>query len=208
MRYIAIPGTWGRKTRTWWPPGSDFHAEMHRLGHELVLPGEAYWTTELQGSPLSSWLPWLDQIDDWEVGGEETAHQLEYHVDDPSSLVVVTHSHAGNMFAHALKRYARPIGGWISVAMPIRDGQPYSAAREYVRYWLNVHGDRTDYMQILGSLGDKVFRVQRTVDQADRNEGIQGGHSDALMKPELFGRWEAWMNEVSRGMRKGQGGGS
>jgi hypothetical protein len=203
MYYIVLPGTWAHKRPIdWWRRGSMYHDVMRQLGWTHLLADETFWRTDLQGSPLSWFTSWMSPRAPWTFGGEQFAHHLEAHISDPSQLVVVSHSHGGNVVANGLAIYGKPVGAWVSVAMPIRKGVPYDKAREHVGYWLNLHGDWRDRTQWLGTLGDRAFGIKRKIELADRNEGVSGaGHSSIVEDIKVLPRWQGWAREIEKAVR-------
>ena len=196
LPYIPVAGTWFKEDTgddRWYRRGSTIDNLFRGFGLERVeqdgdprTPDPGYWSGDVGGLLFHAG----SGQHVWWSGGLELRRFIEGRprlMNRP--MVIVAHSHGGQVAAYALAGL-RQIAHvrLITVDMPVRrDMRPvYAEARRNVGYWLHLHtrwgwGAR---MRVLGSRFGSP-----TLDIADRNIPLRGGHSGVLRRPQHARQW-------------------
>lgn len=209
-KYLPVQGTHGwhgylDPSTQWWHPASPFARFMGRNGYTQIGADDPFiWSTSLDG--ISPWMP-TRKLLTWRAGGAALAHYLRPPLmKNPDEMVpyadrnLIAHSHALNVVLSACCEHHLKIRSLISVCSPVRfdlsfhDGKRMrdiaKEARPLIGYWLHISTDRSDWIQLLGSLFDGR-RSGRKHPLADLNDSIPGiGHTGVLMDPRYFNLWK------------------
>lgn len=203
MRCHLVPGTFsayrGTDEREWWFPGGPVAAPSPAspfVRQVLVPLGftalPLKWSSNLGGV---RWWPWNwgrpDTHIDWRAAADNFVARLRYV---PShERVVISHSHGGNVMAYVAAQM--PIRLWIDVASPVRLGDMadvYRRARANTEFWVHVHSDFSDRMQLLGAFFDGHFGFVRKNPYAHENVFVPNrGHSKVLVDESEFWFWRS-----------------
>ena len=184
-RYLVlVQGTHGWGDR-WWRNG--LLSAFNQRGFMGINPDEPFvWDTKLDGL--------IGANNGWEAAGLA----LKWYVRANQGvwkqpLVVVCHSHGGNVAAYAAQH-----GLWIdhlvTMMMPVRGDMEvvYAEARLNVGRWTHIHGGREDWLQIAGEFMDGRFGAYRQVGVADENIKIRGAGHDTLLEPDAWSDNNLW----------------
>lgn len=223
-RFLPVAGThgWrGGQTGGWWRDGSPWLSELASRGFEPYNSKRPFvWSTHLDGHTgvLRKWLgkliPWRKTQSRhlvWEAAGLSLYAYLVPPVWNgaangidvpPHETRVVAHSHALQVVAYACAEGLK-IDRLITVGSPVRADMMdiYAAARDNIGYWLHLHSDYSDLIQLAGSLGDGVLGIVRAHPWADENQRVRHvGHSGVLTNEDGIRMWHrfGWL-EVLRG---------
>lgn len=186
---ILIAGTWGDDA-AWWKIGSPFWMEARRNGVSLQNGADPYtWTTEVDGL--------FGRNRDWETAGD--ALRWYCGAKKLDRVNILAHSHGGQPALYAAAKRL-PIDTLITIATPIRWDMEEVAetARPFIRLWIHLRSDRSDWMQWLGEILDGRLAWPGTVrdfDVADQNIIEPSvGHS-GLLEPGLWTErgWWKWL---------------
>ena len=180
-RVILVAGTWGlKREQAWWRPTSDFAEALRRRG--AFVPARSFvWTTDLEGVNAQR------RHRTWAVAGENLWTYVKNYSAPRDKVVVIAHSHGGQVLAYAARFGAR-FHTAITLATPIRrDMQDeYERLTAHVGRWVHIYHDG-DWTQRLGSWSglDALRGTRRYVPiTAVENRHIPGDHSDLLTEAE------------------------
>lgn len=184
---ITVEGTWGstRDKLDWWRFGSTFW-------HYLILNGFARTSV-----PDDKKFHWDDKVEGiwgknrrWRLGGERLGYYAQAYRDTNKKLLVIAHSHGGQVAAYAAARGMR-IDCLVTVATPVRKDMTltYSDAARNVGCWIHLYSDSSDWMQWFGSWFDGSWRLKREIGAADVTLCVpKVGHS-GLLNNEIWHRY-------------------
>ena len=198
MRYLQLAGTWGRERSRqrsaddpldWFVAGSGFCRMMADLGHtrhdqndDRLTRDPGYWSGDIGFTRLQRWFPWADHLASARAAMPVIRAELAEITDmGVTDLLIVTHSHAGNVLTYALAHIATPLRLHVlDIDMPVQRGfirnGLYAHALAQVVEWQHCFSGRG-----LGSrfrwLGN-AFGPRRL--PGAENSEITGGHSGAL----------------------------
>jgi hypothetical protein len=194
MKFLPLAGThgWnGQLKGEWWQEGSPFLAFMSTQGWEPYNAEDPFvWDTGIGG------VPWK-RSQGWYAAGLNLKH---YDCFSGEPVRIIAHSHGGQVAAFAAAKGLR-IESLITIGTPFRaDMKPiWEAALPKISNWTHVHSDWSDRTQLLGSMFDGAFGIQReflwedplgVTRGATRNVALPGvGHSGILRDPEHFALW-------------------
>jgi hypothetical protein len=171
-----VPGTWDDAPDAWWRPGSAFTQALTGTGHDVVaLPP---WALALDGA--------LGRNAQWIEGGHRLAMALIAYRDAAVPIQgLVAFSHGGAVALYALAFAASAglhVDRLVTLGTPVRADLAAFArrARPAIGRWTHVYGG-SDWMAILGTLGDGVRRYLRAMPDAHVNRVVPGaGHRDLI----------------------------
>lgn len=195
---VPVAGTWswkGGKPTDWCAPDSPFSAALVAQGHRIVAPsGRPFiWSTSLGGVGVGD-----GDLNPWRAAGENLfAYCVPPLAEDrripASSLILIAHSHGGQVAAAALASGLKA-HTLVTVSTPHRkDMAPvYAEARKNVARWIHLHGAwYRDTWQWFGEFFDGRFAMPWTKDsqvfpEADVviNHGLD--HGAPLRDPRHF----------------------
>lgn len=194
MKFLPLAGThsWtGKLSGEWWQDGSEYLAFMATQGFVPYDPEDPFvWDTGLGGLPIFG-------TTNWYAAGLNLRHYNGFK----GPIRIVAHSHGGQVAAYAAARGLK-IYSLVTIGTPVRaDMYPiWTAARKNIRYWTHVYSDWSDKTQLLGSLFDGAFGIERRFiwtdvfgirQGANKNLGLPGvGHSGLIRTPKHFAKWE------------------
>ena len=211
--YIPIAGTWSRSRRNhdgaWYRRGSSFDAVMTGHGYERVeqdgdsdRPDAGYWSGAVNGLLIQWFAWWRDRHPAWRTGGETLRGFLRARsreLRDAAGVTIVAHSHGGQVLAYALgEMHAASCPIYvITVDMPVRRDMRgvYRRASSHCRYWMHLHSER-GWKSRFRWLGNRFG--PRTLDVADCNREVTGGHSGILSDPRHVGQWNEVLANLTR----------
>lgn len=185
--YLPILGTWAYDgtpdAGEWWNPGSPFSHYLAMYGLEYLEPDEPF-----------IWDGHIDGIDGKRVIWTAAASQLAYRLKrlPLERRNLVAHSHGGQVALLAANLVG--INRLVTVATPVRlDMRPSVLGASILGGWRHLYSTGwTDYMQLLGSLFDGAWSLERRfLVPTCQNIGIPGGvgHSRLLTDPTVFDWW-------------------
>lgn len=196
---IIVPGTWEwpSATPTWYDADSPFAGYLTTHGWAVATGADArpfVWSTRATGYQL--WDKILRRTDqmhaDWAAAGANLyAWVVPPLAPDrripPAQTTVLTHSHGLQVALYAAAMGLK-IHTLIDICGPTRrdyDERDLRTARANIGYWWHLHSDRSDWWQVLGSLGDGTPRgITRANPLADLNQQLpSAGHSKLLKDP-------------------------
>jgi pimeloyl-ACP methyl ester carboxylesterase len=186
-RYLAISGTWAYDTELgadeWWNPQSAWCRYLAQHGMTYLEPDEPYcWDGHIDGIRGKKVV--------WTAAASQLAYRLRRVPLEDRNLVA--HSHGGQVAL--LTAAVLPINRLVTVATPVRKDMRDTALHAQIRGgWRHLYSvGWSDYMQLLGSLFDGAWSLERRfLVPTCQNVGIPGGvgHSRLLNDPALFDWW-------------------
>lgn len=184
MLYLPIGGTWGRKNQNdWYKAGSWFENMMNSHGHQRVGRKLRFWSHGLSGTFGCG----NDRLV-WEFGGEVLNSWSIEHGPSPSQLIIIAHSHGGQVAAFALA------GGvechtLITIDTPIRD--------DMTEVWEAGVENRVEHNHLFGTGWASRMRIfgqrrfGRRMPTSTKNTGISGGHNGMVTESSKYlAQWE------------------
>lgn len=208
-RYIPIAGTQARDNYTakdrWFQRGSLFDQKANEKDCERVeqnndpnTPDPGYWSGDLAGLLYQSLWTWVQSFSrqdphPWDIGAHALATLIQSRAEkwqkQGDSLIIIAHSHGGQVACLALKQMARKSLGFpihlITVDMPVRCGwflpdmcEAYEATRRHVDQWTHLYSDRMNPYRAVGSRFGPL-----KCKQANDNIRMRGGHTNPLVHP-------------------------
>ena len=214
--YIPVAGTWEREKETadgkpaaepsrWFRRNSAFDKAVLKQRIERVEqdgdPAKkdmGWWSGDLNGMLYQFGSGHADWID----GGNRLRWFLERRPDPTGcnterTTIIIAHSHGGQVAAYALagidtRKWTNDLR-LITVDMPVRRDmhRTYLKAKRRLNRWVHLYSTRWTKMRLLGSRFGPL-----TLDCANANIHIEGGHSGMLRDPALFDRWGAVLRET------------
>ena len=198
MRWLPLAGTWGRERarqrspgdpRDWFVAWSGFDGMMHRIGHtrhdqddDRLTRDPGYWDGSIGFTRVQRWFPWADHLASARAAMPVISAELAKIADrGVTDLLIVTHSHGGNILAYALAQSTTPLRLHVlDLDMPvqrgfIRDGL-YAHALAQVIEWHHCYSGR-GWLSKFRWLGN-AFGPRRLPGAV--NVEITGGHSGVL----------------------------
>lgn len=181
---VMVPGTHGLWD-TWYRNGlADAFAQ--RGWPPLCSYDRFTWDTKLDGIFGSN--------DAWVAAGRALCWYLDAKGHNRNKpLMVVAHSHGGQVAAYAVK-FGAQVKHLITMATPVRNDlkNVYAVVYRGVERWTHIHSNASDLWQVWGGLFDGKVGVYRKMPNADENIGIpEVGHS-GMLEPEAWDKHNLW----------------
>ena len=198
MLYLQLAGTWGRERGRqrsvtdpldWFVSGSGFCRMMAELGHtrhdqndDRLTRDPGYWDGSIGFTRLQRWVPWADHLASAHAAMPVIRAELTEIADrGVTDLLVVTHSHAGNILAYTLAHSPTPIRIHVlDIDMPVQRGfirnGLYAMAISQVVEWRHCYSGR-GWRSRFRWLGN-AFGPRRLPGAS--NAEMTGGHSGVL----------------------------
>jgi|TARA_Y100000310_G_C20645096_1_gene796091 hypothetical protein len=180
VKYLPLAGTWRAVEDRWCRPGSPFDQiaaqhQLERVGREL-----RFWSTALSGTRFCG-----SKHLAWQFGGEQVVDYTEDE-DMGDELIIIAHSHGGQVAAYALANDAT-CDTLITVDTPIRRDmeEVWRAGTPNRRRHLHLYG--TGWGSRMRIFGQRRFK--REMPWATKNLRIDGGHSGILADAEHRDQW-------------------
>lgn len=181
-KIVPIHGTFSAKRfnpGAWYREGSPLHGVLKAAGYEYVNPTDPFeWSSDLDGA-------WIRRDHgDWEAGGKALRWYLHDIPFEDRNLLTHSHGLQVSLYAAAAGTQIRSL---ISITGPVRGDMEdvTKAAINNIGPWLHVYTDKSDLIQLLGSLFDGKFGIHRKAPFADVNLKIpKVGHSGLLSDPQ------------------------
>ncbi len=211
QRLVPIAGTWARArhdhAQAWYRTGSPFDRRMIRHGYQRVeqdrdptTPDDGFWSGDVNGLLLQRLAWWRDHHPAWRTGGETLRQFLRVRMRElgaAGGVTIVAHSHGGQVLAYAvaaLSEHTRAALGPIHVVtvdMPVRRDMAgiYAQARAACDAWTHLYSQRWRWSSRFRFFGNRFGA--RTLDVADHNIEVTGGHSGCLSDPRHMDQWDA-----------------
>ena len=203
--YIPIAGTWARARQdhesAWYRRGSPFDKVMNKRGYERVeqdrvpsRPDDGYWSGAVNGLLIQWFAWWRDKHPAWRTGGETLRGFLRARrgeLLDAGGVTIVAHSHGGQALAYALVDMHTAICPLyvVTVDMPVRRHMDdfYRRASAKCSCWMHRYSER-GWKSRFRWLGNRFG--PRTLEVANCNREVTGGHSGMLRNPRHIGQWD------------------
>ena len=214
MDYIPMAGTFARKRNdrpdSWYRSGSPFDVQMKAHGHTRVdqdgdpeTPDVGYWDGRVGGMLYQQFLPWVDHREAWHSQIEPImAKIIELDAAGVRELMIIAHSHAGQVLAYALAALPHLCIDIfvVTMDMPVRVGRMQRMKDVYSRAlrctavvrWTHMYSRGGWWKSRFRWLGNRLSDV--TLEGATANVPVPGGHS-AVLNPPALEYWDCGVFE-------------
>ena len=212
--YIPVAGTFARRRKrsdAWYLLHSPLDRLLYSNGFLRVdqdrdpnTPDRGYWSGDLNGLLVQRIWPWTDPHEDWLNGGQKLAMFIlkRFNAGDfKNGLVLLTHSHGGQVAAYALNTLHLHLDipcrlriHVIDVDMPVRrdmEGR-YATAMHRSASWTHLHSSKYGWRSRMRYFGNGWNGQE--LPGASRNVPMAGGHSGILSHPKHRLQWVPLLN--------------